>query len=75
MLAVMSHPSRVLNLDVKAEALLCQYNSTVCSYIYLYIYIYHLMSISCGYELVITKQWEGHNLLINYTLSKPNRGC
>ena len=39
MLAAMTHPSRVLNLDMKAK--LCMPKSYICCiYIYIYIYIY-----------------------------------
>ena len=36
MLAAMTHPSRVLNLDMKAKALYIY----ICIYVYIYIYIY-----------------------------------
>ena len=38
MLAAMTHPSRVLNLDMKAK--LCMPKSYIDIYIYIYIYIY-----------------------------------
>ena len=38
MLAAMTHPSRVLNLDMKAK--LCMPKSYILSYINIYIYIY-----------------------------------
>ena len=41
MLAAMTHPSRVLNLDMKAK--LCMPKSYILSYINIYIYIYILV--------------------------------
>ena len=38
MLAAMTHPSRVLNLDMKAK--LCMPKSYIYIYIYIYIYVY-----------------------------------
>ena len=42
MLAAMTHPSRVLNLDMKAKAL---YAKELYNYIYIYTYIHTYMSL------------------------------
>ena len=49
MLAAMTHPSRVLNLDMKAKALYAKelYNYI---YIYIYTYIHTYMSLLMGQE-------------------------
>ena len=47
MLAAMTHPSRVLNLDMKAKAL---YAKELYNYIYIYTYIHTYMSLLMGQE-------------------------
>ena len=52
MLAAMTHPSRVLNLDMKAK--LCMPKSYILSYINIYIYIY-LFAINLSHGKVSTQ--------------------
>ena len=56
MLAAMTHPSRVLNLDMKAK--LCMPKSYILSYINIYIYIYiyiYLFAINLSHGKVSTQ--------------------
>ena len=56
MLAAMTHPSRVLNLDMKAK--LCMPKSYILSYINIYIYIYiyiYLFAINISHGKVSTQ--------------------
>ena len=56
MLAAMTHPSRVLNLDIKAK--LCMPKSYILSYINIYIYIYiyiYLFAINLSHGKVSTQ--------------------
>ena len=48
MLAAMTHPSRVLNLDMKAK--LCMPKSYIYIYIYIYIYLYTRFQKLCNIE-------------------------
>ena len=54
MLAAMTHPSRVLNLDMKAK--LCMPKSYILSYINIYIYIYiYMFAINLSHGKVSTQ--------------------